>query len=112
MSLSSGDFLVDFGLGIGTQITLAILIFIFIYFTTLKILFNSYSISKILRNYKIKEKIKNEYSKLFITREGLLYHIGKSHSLGEIEEVKIMLKELENLDEKINKIEENNDYFI
>ena len=82
MSLSSSDMIVDLGLGISTQITLAISIFIFIYFTTLKVLFNSYSISEILRSYKTKENIKKEYRNLFVTREGLLYHISKATATG------------------------------
>lgn len=114
MSISSSDMYLDLFPGeFGAQVVLAVSIFIAIYFTTLKLLFGSFSIITILRDYNRKEKIKIEYKSLFTTREGLLYHIGRSQSRGDIEDAQHMLKELQELDKKIDAMEDKHgDYFL
>ena len=81
-SISSSDMYLGLVPGeFGTQVVLALSILVAIYFTTLKVLFGSYSIIRIFEEYKRKETIKNEYRNLFVTREGLLYHIGRAQVL-------------------------------
>jgi len=81
-SISSSDMYLGLVPGeFGTQVVLALSILVAIYFTTLKVLFGSYSIIRIFKEYKRKETIKNEYRNLFVTREGLLYHIGRAQVL-------------------------------
>ena len=81
-SISSSDMYLGLVPGeFGTQLLLALSILVAIYFTTLKVLFGSYSIIRIFKEYKRKETIKDEYRNLFVTREGLLYHIGRAQVL-------------------------------
>ncbi len=77
-----------------------------IFFTTLKVLFGSYSLPGILRTYETGKGIDQTYDKMLRSRENYCYHIAASRSRGEHEEAKRIAKDLMEFDKEIDKFED------
>ena len=76
------------------------------FFTTLKVLFGSYSLPKILREYKQQSHIESTYDKMFRSRENYCYHIAAARSRGDYDEAKRIAKDLMAFEKKIDNFEE------
>ena len=77
-----------------------------VFFTTLKVLFGSYSLPDILRTYETGKGIDSTYEKMFRRRETYCYHIAAARSRGELDEAKRIAKDLMEFDKEIDKFEE------
>ena len=86
--------------------------FLILFFTTLKVVFGSYWIPTIIREYKECSSVRKKYFDLFSTRDNYAFHIAWAKSRNDIDECKRMMKELKKVDEKINEIERENGNLI
>lgn len=104
MPISQEDMSLSF-IGIKPYIVCSVIALLFLYFSTLKVLFDSYDIFFILSDYKQKHKDNKRYLKLFQTRNDLMYHISKYKSEGQYSEAKRLEFELITLDQTIDELE-------
>lgn len=77
-----------------------------IFFTTLKVLFGSYSLPHILREHKKLSHIEKTYNKMFRSRDNYCYHIAAARARGENEEAKRLAKDLVEFEKEIDRFEE------
>lgn len=69
----------------------ALVVFVGLWFFSLKQLFGSYSIFRIFEEYKERKLIDAKYNRLFETRDNLCHHISWARSRGEKREEVIRL---------------------
>ena len=79
-------------------VCLAVSIGIMIYFVSLKMLFGSFSIFRVLKDYKQRRLVDQRYLQLFKTRDDLCYHISWARARGDFDEAKNMVKDLLNVE--------------
>jgi hypothetical protein len=75
------------------------------FLTTVKVLFGSYSIPHILREYSKTKLIQETYSSMHSSRENFCYHIGAARERGDKVEAFRLAKELQALDAQIEEME-------
>jgi len=71
----------------------------------LKVLFGSYSLPHILREYSTRKQIERTYAQMFRSRDSFLYHIGAERERGDLEGARRLVKEMRALDEQIEAFE-------
>ncbi len=76
-----------------------------LFFTTLKVLFGSYSLPHILREYKKQSLIESTYNKMFRSRDNYCYHIAASRARGDHNEAKRLAKDLLAFEKQIDSFE-------
>ncbi len=101
MSLSGSDSMFLSSLSIKHFFVFAVVAFITAILASFKLIFGTYSISKIIQEYQEKKQFAEMYDRKFNSRETLLYHIGWARSRGENEEANKMIEELKRLDQVV-----------
>lgn len=71
----------------------------------MKVLFGSYSIPHILREYTKQKQIDDAYTQMFRSRDNYCYHISAALARGEKEDARRMAKEVKALDQTIEEWE-------
>jgi hypothetical protein len=95
-----------FDLDATTLLGVAVVVLVVGLLVSLKQLFGSYNIFRVIEEYKEKKKIDESYSRLFQTRENLCFHIGWARSRGESpSEIRRMVEELKAVDRAIDETE-------
>ena len=79
--------------------------FVGLFFISLKGLFGSYSIPRILREYSKTKHVDNTYEQMHRSRENFCYHIGAARERGELDDAKRLARELQELDKQIGEME-------
>jgi hypothetical protein len=77
-----------------------------LFFTTLKVLFGSYSLPYILREYKKQSHIESTYDKMFRSRENYCYHIAGARARGDHDDAKRLARDLVAFEKEIDSFEE------
>jgi len=104
MSLNEADLNIYIP-GVGASVTFALCILVSIYFVSSKLLAGA---NFIISDYKHKKDVDARYKSLFATRENLLYHITRAKARGDLSQATEMMFDLENLDKRIDLLEESN----
>jgi hypothetical protein len=73
--------------------------------TTLKVLFGSYSLPHIMREYSKQKQIDQTYEQMFRSRDNFCYHISASLARGENEDARRLAVEVKALDKQIEEME-------
>ena len=81
-----------------TPIMFAMVVLLLLILSTLKALFGTISIPKIMYEYQDKAGIRKRYNELFQSRDGIRFHIAWAQSRGDNDEVNSMMKELKKID--------------
>jgi len=104
MSIEEADTNIYFG-GAGPTVVFALSVLACLYFVSTKILSSA---SLVAKDYTRKKAVDDKYKALFLSRDGLLYHISRAKARGEDDQVAKMLLDLDSLDKRIDALEENN----
>jgi hypothetical protein len=104
--LSSSEVYIPFAVTPFNAFIFAISIAAIAFFASLKLLYGTFSLSKVRMTRATQTKQNDRYTKLFSTRDQLLYHISWAKSRGEHDEARGMTKELERIDEEIDQLED------
>lgn len=72
---------------------------------SMKVLFGSFSVPTILREWSQNQTVDKTYKRMFQSRENYCYHISSARARGDTEEAKRMAKELVSLDKQIGEFE-------
>lgn len=97
MSVSSADLAIPIGSSYAMAL-LAIGSAAIVYFSTLKILFGTYSIRKVMHDYKKKNYYFERYDEMFQTRDSCMYHIHWAKSRGDHREMDLLVADLQRID--------------
>lgn len=86
----------------------ALAAFLLLFFSTVKVLFGTFSLSTAVSQYRNNNIIKKKYHGLFSTRSNLMFHIGWAQSRGELEQARSLIAQLQKVDQEIDEIESSN----
>jgi hypothetical protein len=98
MSVSSADLAIPIG-NKYAMVLLAVGSAAIIYFSTLKVLFGTFSINKVLNDYKKQNFYSERYEELFQTRDSCIYHIHWAKSRGDESEMASLIEDLKRIDQ-------------
>jgi len=104
MSVEEADVDIYFG-GVGATVTFALTVLFCVYFVSSRVLSGA---KFVVKDYKRKKQLEDRYKSLFASRDNLLYHISRAKAKGEMDVVTQMIDDLENLDKRIDALEEDN----
>ena len=85
-----------------TPIALCIVVAVAFFFVSLKVLFGTFSVPKIMHEYKVKAEIRKKYQDLFKSRDGIRFHIAWAKSRGEEQDISAMIFQLKQIDQVNN----------
>lgn len=83
----------------------AVAVLLFGFFGSLKLIFGTFSIFKVLKDYDNHQKFSEYYNKKQDLRESILYHVSWAKSRGDFKEANEMMMELKAVDMEIDEIE-------
>ena len=73
------------------MLVLAVVSFVGVFLSILKVLFGSYSLPHILREHSTRKQIENTYAQMHRSRDAFLYHIGAEREVSSHDDLDALL---------------------